>query len=225
MLMRPTPFDLVFEPLADGRFPAIQAALAADRRDPRDRDGFLMAKEASELVRELRPDDGVGEGMDQLVALVHHAFLLWLAGVPVLPVTREQLGHLLDGPGPGEPAGETPAAWYAQLPERRIWAQVLEGAAHEPLDGCFAHQEADGALRVLGVFGMHPERAGFTVVEARGERPGLQRRPDGSAPFTPLLPGAEAAGLHSLAGTDELLELAWRIRNLGRALAAAAAEH
>lgn len=223
--MRPIPFDLVFEPFADARFPAIRDALAAAGRDPRDRDGFLMVREAAQLVRELRPDDGVGEGMDQLVALAHHAFLLWHAGVPVLPVTREQLAHLLDGPGPGEPAGETPAAWYAQLPERRIWAQVLEGAAHEPLDGCFAHVEADGGLRVLGVFGVHEERAGFTVVETRGPRPGLVRRADGSAPFAPLLPGAEAAGLHSLAGADELLELAWRIRNLGRALAAAAAEH
>ena len=223
--MRPIPFDLVFEPFADARFPAIRDALAAAGRDPRDRDGFLMVRETAQLVRELRPDDGVGEGMDQLVALAHHAFLLWQAGVPVLPVTREQLVHLLDGPGPGEPAGETPAAWYAQLPERRIWAQVLEEAAHEPLDGCFVHELPDAGLRVLGIFGLHGERAGFSVVEAIGLRPRDLARPDGSPLFDSVLPGGHAAGLHSLGGTDELLELGWRLRGLGRALAAAAAEH
>ena len=223
--MRPTPFELVFDSLADARFPGIRDALVAAGHDPRDRDRFLMVNEVATLVRELRPEEGVGEGMDQLVAFVHHAFLLWLAGVPVLPVTREQLDLLLDGANPAEPAGDTPPAWYAQLPERRVWAQVLEDAAHEPLDGCFAHDMPDGALRVLGVFGVHAERSGFSVVEAAGPRPFDLARPDGAPLFGSVLPGGGAAGLHSLAGTDELLELGWRLRGLGRALAAAAAEH
>jgi hypothetical protein len=223
--MRPTPFELVFEPLADARFPAIRDALQRAARDPRDRDAFLMVQEATALIRELRPEEGVGEGMDQLVAFVHHAFLLWQAGVPVLPITREQLGHLLDGAGTEEQGAETPPAWYAQLPARRIWAQVLEEAPHEPLDGCFAHELGDGALRVLGIFGLHEERAGFSVVETTGARPRDLARPDGSPLFAPTLPGGDAAGLHSLAGAEELLELGWRLRGLGRALAAAAAEH
>ena len=224
--MRPTPFELVFETIADARFPAIRDVLTAAGHDLRDRDRFLMVNEVATLVRELRPEEGVGEGMDQLVAFVHHAFLLWNAGVPVLPITREQLELLLDGADPNaEPSAETPSAWYAQLPERRIWAQVLEESAHEPLDGCFVHQLADGALRVLGVFGLHAERAGFSVVEATGPRPAGLARTDGAPLFDSVLPGGQAAGLHSLAGTDELLELGWRLRGLGRALAAAAAEH
>lgn len=223
--MRPTPFELVFETLADARFPAIRDALAAAGHDPRDRDRFLMLNEVAALVHELRPEEGVGEGMDQLVAFVHHAFLLWNAGVPVLPLTREQLELLLDGADTADTGAETPAAWYAQLPERRIWAQVLEESAHEPLDGCFVYQTADGGLCVLGVFGLHAERAGFSVVEAWGPRPRGLARPDGAPLFDSVLPGGQAAGLHSLAGTDELLELGWRLRGLGRALAAAAAEH
>jgi hypothetical protein len=223
--MRPTPFELVFEAIADTRFPPIRDALVAAGHDPRDRDRFLLLKDVATLVRELRPDEGVGEGMDQLVAFVHHAFLLWLAGAPVLPLTREQLDLLLDGADPADAAGETPPAWYAQLPERRVWAQVLDDAAHEPLDGCFMHELPDGALRVLGVFGLHAERAGFSVVETSGPRPASLARPDGARLFDSVLPGGEAAGLHSLAGTDELLELGWRLRGLGRALAAAAAEH
>ena len=74
---RPTPFDLVFDPLADDRFPAIRDALASNGRDPRDRDAFLMERASVSLIRELRPEDGVGDGMDQLVALVHHAYLFW----------------------------------------------------------------------------------------------------------------------------------------------------
>jgi hypothetical protein len=223
--MRPTPFELIFEPLADARFPAIRDALERAARDPRDRDAFLMVQEASALIRELRPEEGIGEGMDQLVAFVHHAFLLWRAGVPVLPITREQLEHLLDGGGTEDAGAETPAAWYAQLPPRRIWAQVLEDAPHEPLDGCFAHELSDGRLRVLGVFGLHEDRFGFSVVETAGTRPARLARPDGTPLFAPTLPGADAAGLHSLGGADELLELGWRLRGLGRALAAAAAEH
>ena len=223
--MRPTPFELVFEPIADTRFPAIRDALAAAGHDPRDRDRFLMIKDVATLVRELRPEEGVGEGMDQLVAFVHHAFLLWNAGVPVLPITKEQLELLLDGADRDANGSDTPPAWYAQLPERRIWAQVLEESAHEPLDGCFVHEMPDGALRVLGVFGLHADRAGFSVVETMGPRPRDLARPDGALLFDSVLPGGQAAGLHSLAGTDELLELGWRLRGLGRALAAAAAEH
>ncbi|HEX5817752.1 MAG TPA: hypothetical protein VFY20_02670, partial [Gemmatimonadales bacterium] len=95
----------------------------------------------------------------------------------------------------------------------------------EPLDGGFVHEMADGALRVLGVFGLHADRAGFSVVETMGPRPRDLARPDGAPLFDSVLPGGHAAGLHSLAGTDELLELGWRLRGLGRALAAAATEH
>jgi hypothetical protein len=70
----------------------------------------------------------------------------------------------------------------------------------------------EGSLRVLGVFGIHPERQGFSVVEATGERPLLLRRADGSDLFAPTLPGGKAAGLFSLTGEEELLELGWRIQ-------------
>jgi hypothetical protein len=64
---------------------------------------------------------------------------------------------------------------------------------------------------VLGVFGLRPDRAGFTVVEARGPRLAGLARPDGSALFAPLLAGGAEAGLNTLAGAEELLELGWRM--------------
>ncbi len=97
------------------------------------------------------------------------------------------------------------------MPVHRIWAEVIAGQPPEPLDGCFVHVGPQGSLRVLGVFGIHPERQGFSVVEATGERPLLLGRADGSDLFAPTLPGGKAAGLFSVTGEEELLELGWRI--------------
>jgi hypothetical protein len=69
-------------------------------------------------------------------------------------------------------------------------------------------------LRVLGIFGLHRERAGFTVVEVAGHRPQALVRADGSRLFSPTLPGGAAARLFSLAGGEEMLELGWRTRGL-----------
>ncbi len=211
---RPTPFDLVFAPLADERFPPIRAALAAAGTDPRDRDAFLLVPEVVMLVREFRPDGGIGEGIDQLAALIHHAYLLWDSGAGVVALGAEELGRLLAGTGPARAAeAGPPFARYVQVPERRVWARPVEGEPFEPLDGCFLDPAPDGRLRVLAVFGLRPERAGFTVVEAQGARPGSLVRPDGGALFDPVLEGGAAAGLHTLAGAEELLELGWRMRD------------
>ena len=78
------------------------------------------------------------------------------------------------------------------------------------LDGWFATRAAD-ALTVLAIFGLHPGRAGFTVAEVAGARPVELARPDGSPLFAPALAGGEAAGLASVVGAEELLELAWRV--------------
>ena len=212
--MRPNPFDLVFRRFADEAFPAIRLALQEAGHDPRDRDRFLMVREVVTLLRELRPDEGLGEGIDQLAALLHHAYLFWDAGEPALELSAEQLPPLLVNRTPGEL--EMAAACYVAMPERRIWAQVVPGHPPEPLDGCFVHQAPDGiSLRVLGVFGIHPEREGFSVVEAVGSRPLALVRADGSELFTPTLTGGKTAGLFSLTGEEELLELGWRTRELG----------
>ena len=211
-MSRPTPFDLVFDPLADDRFPAIRDALAKSGRDPLDRDAFLMEQASVSLVRALRPEDGLGDGMDLLVALVHHAYLFWAGGARVRTIDREGLELLLTTDLPPELSDEA-LAWYLQLPERRVWARALEDSAHEPLDGIFVHHAPGGALRVLGVLGVHPDRDGFTVVEAIGERSASGGR-EGAAQFSSVLPGGEAAGLHSIAGAGELIELGWRSQAL-----------
>ena len=220
---RPTPFDLVFDPIAEDRFPAIRDALAATGHDPRDRDAFLMQKPSVSLVRELRPGDGLGEGMDQLVALVHHAYLFWAGGRRVRSIDRAGLDLMLATDLPPD-LHDDALAWFLQLPERRMWAQALEDSAHEPLDGIFVHHSTSGVLRVLGVLGVHAERDGFTVVEAVGQHAPGNRR-EGSAPFSSVLPGGEAAGLYSVAGTNELIELGWRSQALEHQPGTAASAH
>jgi hypothetical protein len=86
------------------------------------------------------------------------------------------------------------------------------------MDGCFVDLAPptgtiDGALRVLGIFGMHPARAGFSVVEAAGV-PGPLAREDGSRLFAATLAGGESAGLFELIGAEELVELGRRARGL-----------
>jgi hypothetical protein len=214
---RPTPFDLVFTGFAQDRFPRIRAALDAGGRDAADRDAFLIEREAVLLLHELRPEEGLGEGIDQLAALLHHAYLFWEAGLPTVSVAEHGLAVLLNGgaPSAAEPA-DAPRSMYVEIPERRMWAVVMEGEPPEPLEGCFIHTASANELRVLGVFGLRPERMGFSVVETAGPRPASLARLDGSELFAPAMAGGAAAGLYSLVGSEELLELGWR----GRALAA-----
>jgi hypothetical protein len=220
-MIRPTPFDLVFTNTAETVFPAIRSALERAGQDPADRDAFLLVPEVVSLLRDLRPEEGLGEGMDQLVALVHHAYLLWSAGALTLPLSAERIAAMLDAPPPPSPAlQEAPRAYYAQLLDRQVWARVIDDQTAEPMDGCFVHAAGE-QLRVLGIFGLRPDRDGFSAVETMGPRPLGLERPDGAALFSPVLTGGQAAGLYSLVGAEELLELGWRTRVLATELSAA----
>lgn len=204
----PTPLDLVFSRFTGTVFPAIQTSIERDGIEPTDRDAFLLLPDAVTLLHDLRPDEGLGEGMDYLVALVHHAYLAWEAGSLTLSLPSDRLEALLHADDPAtSDLAEAPRAYYVEFPGRQVWASVVDDEAVEPLDGCFVHSTPGGSLRVLGIFGFRPERAGFSEVEAIGPRPGALRRPDG----TPLFSSTLGAGhLHSLVGGEELLELGWR---------------
>src|SRR3954452_10518535 len=96
---RLTPFDLAFPDAAESIFPAIRQALESTRQNPRDRDAFLMVREVITLVRDLRPDEGIGEGIDQLTALIHHAYLFWATGQRIIEIAVNQLSALLASDG------------------------------------------------------------------------------------------------------------------------------
>jgi hypothetical protein len=205
---RPTPLDLIFPRIATTEFPAIRKAVEEAGIDPTNRDAFLLLPDVVTLMRELRPEDGIGEGMDFLIALGHHAYLTWDAGPLTVPLGTAQGEALLSTSSPvAPPLHEAPKAYYAQFLEHRVWATVVDEQVAEPLDGCFVHSTGSGALRVLGIFGLRPERLGFSAVEASGLRPEALERSDGSALFASAL---GAARLHSITSAEELLELGWR---------------
>lgn len=218
MRAHPTPFDLVFGDLAESEFPQIRSGLEAAGVDVRDRDAFLLRGEAGALVQQLRPEEGVGEGIAELAALAHHAFLFWRAGAMTLPLGRPALTELLSPNAERIPPGDplVPDSFYLQMPPRQVWAELEPGAPHEPLDGCFIADAGSETIRVLGVFGMHDDRMGFTVAETAGPLSATLARADGSALFSPVMPGGAAATLYSIAGAEELLDIGWRARAAAR---------
>lgn len=209
---RPHPFDLLFSHTASVFHP-IRDAIEQPGQEPRDRDRFLMVREVVQLLRELRPDEGLGEGIVQLAALVHHCYLYWDAGCNTHECEADQLTALLSARQPDEPPDLPP--YYIRFPERRMWGQPIPAGPHEPLDGCFVYSwPGRNFLRVLGIFGIHRDRAGFSVVEVAGDRRDSLHREDGSDLFSATLPGGVAAGLFGISGEEELLELGWRTRTL-----------
>jgi len=206
-MSRTTPFDLVFGGLADERFPEIRESLAHTGADPFDRDRFMLDKAAAGLLREQVPDEGADAGVAEHLALLHHAYLFWAAGRPTTHLTRAEATALL---GHAAPSGTPSTPRYIQFPERLVWAETEAGAPHEPLDGMFVAPMPGGALAVLAIFGFHPSRMGFSVVTAEGRAVPELTRADGAALFAPVLPGGSAAGLFSITGPEELIELAAR---------------
>lgn len=208
---RVTPFDLVFGTIAAERFPALRVGLSAAGRDPRDRDAFLMVRPVVELLRDLEPEEGLGGAIAAMAAFLHHSYLYWMDGERRVAISEEQVRRALQAGAPAtEPALTGPASSYVQLPPLRVWGNPVEGAAAEPLDGWFLSLEG-GTRSLLAIFGLHPGRAGFTAVEVAGPRPEGLERADGRALFSAAIPGAAAAGLASIVGAEELLELAWRL--------------
>lgn len=218
--MRPTPYDQAFGAESEERFTRIRDSFSRTGADPHDLDAFVLDREVIGFLRDLVPEEGVGEAVREHLALLHHAWLYWAAGGWLIRLTRDGAHRLLAPPKPlaepgrvpgtPPPFTDIPRAFYLQLPERLLWADLGLGEPHQPLDGAFVRPWPGGGLFVLGVAGMHPGREGFTVVEADGHPVEQQARPDGRAPFAPVLPGGEAAGLFSVVGEDELLELGAR---------------
>ena len=206
-MSRISPFDLVFGELAEERFPGLRASLAGSGTVATDRDAFLLDRAVTEFLRELVPEDAPPESLHEFIAVLQHCYLFWNAG----KVVRE--AGMAGTAAAGRVAAASPVLpalpAYIQFPSHLYWAQLEPDAPHEPLDGFFVHPHGPG-IRALGIFGLHPERPGFTVAEVSGPAPAeLPRRADGSAPFAPLMEGGRAAGLRSVAGARELLALAW----------------
>lgn len=225
---RPTPFDIAFGEAAGERFERMRQSLAATGRDPHDLDAFMLDREVVTYLRELVPEEGVGDAIEQHVALLHHAYLFWAEGAWIVRPTRDRTRRLLTEPGPeATPSAEgLLRAVYLQLPERLVWAALAPDEPHQPLDGLFLRPWPAGGYFLLAIYGLHRGSEGFGVVEVDGYREPVLARDDGTPLFAPVLPGGAEAGLFSIVGGEELLELAARsVPLLAEAVSCAGAAH
>jgi hypothetical protein len=226
--VRPTPFGLAFGEIAQ-RFPAIAEALQQDGAAVVDRDRFVLLEPVGRLLRDIVPEDADADALETHVLLLHTAFLHWSNEGTVYQIGEQALQRAIVAtrittalPHP---------ALYLQLPELRVWGSPSAVAPPEPLDGMFV-SAADapgrgagaGALAVLAIFGMRPDRPGFSAVGIEGradsDDPTISEvevaaaRDDGSPAFGPMLAGGSAAGLYSVANAGELLLLTCRLLTL-----------
>lgn len=210
--MRPTPFDLVFAGIAGERFPAIP--------DTADRDAFVLLEPVGRLLREIAPEASGADAIEAHALLLHHAHRHWAGGGWVYQIGEQTLARAISSDHiTSQPAHPS---LYLQLPELRVWGTPTPEETAEPLDGIFVTETATpGGIAVLGIYGMRPDRPGFSAMglegradpddPGRGEIEVFAARADGSASFGPRLAGGTAAGLFSLANPGELLLLACRI--------------
>lgn len=211
MSARVHPFELLFGAFRADRFPAIAAALG----DNRDVNAFVLAEPALELLRDLRPEDGLGDGVDDFVGLVHAAYLFWRDAEQVVELDEVATRSLSRPRHPIATSFDELATKYVQVAPHIIWGQLEPAASFEPLDGWFAMRQADGTLRMVACFGVHADRPGVSVVAVQGRAPAIERRDDASPLFAPTMPGGDAAHLHAVGGPAELLLLGWRAAGEG----------
>ncbi|HEV8383079.1 MAG TPA: hypothetical protein VGQ29_15940 [Gemmatimonadales bacterium] len=220
--MRATPFALAFGEIAS-RFPAIAEALRQDGAAATDRDRFVLLEPVGRLLREIVPPEAGPDALEAHALLLHHAYQFWAAEQRVYPISELALRRAV-----AERSITTAlphAALYLQLPELRVWGAPNDASPPEPLDGMFVSATpAPGAIAVLAIFGMRPDRPGFSAVGLEGradpDDPTASEieiaavRDDGSAAFGPTLAGGTAAGLYSVASAGELLLLTSRLLTL-----------
>lgn len=210
--MRPTPFAHVFGGGIAERFPTIAEAIRQEAVEATDRDRFVLLEPVGRLLRDIVPDDAGADALEAHVLLLHHAYLYWAAQQPVYEISEQALRGAIAGK---QISTELPRdALYLQLPDLRVWGSPNEDAPPEPLDGMFVTSAtAPGAVSVLAIFGMRPDRPGFSAVgcEGRADPNDPTEREDGSAPFAPKLAGGTSAGLYSVANPGELLLLTCRL--------------
>jgi len=208
--VRVHPFDLVFAAFRADRLPAIRAELGGLS----DLDSFMLNPAALDLMHELRPDDGLGDAVDDFVALVHAAYLYWRDGERTSQLDEKRTRALCMPLAAAEPAmgGPSPeAARYIQVAPQLIWGRLAEDGPFEPLDGWFDLPSGTG-LRMVACFGVHPERPGMSVAAVAGSLPAAISREDGTPLFAPTMSGGDLAGLHAISGPEELLLLGFRAR-------------
>ena len=203
---RVLPWTDLVPAIGEEHFEEIRTSLAAAKTDDLDRDAFLLNGAVAAVLRDLMPEDAPTEAINAYGALLHMLWVNWARDWPLVPVSADQVARVVASPLPHVPT--SPLVCYVQLPPRLAWAGSEE-ESHEPLDGMFLIARPDRAY-ALAILGLRAEREGFTTMEGaiRLPAPAPLPRDDGSAPFSPVMPGGREAGLLSVDDEHELVALA-----------------
>ena len=210
---RPTPYELTVGKDIETRFPAAQAEAQAGMKDATDPAQFASLPTVQRILTDIESPELLSEHPEaaaEYLALLYAAFRFWNAGKVVYGMARDDWSDsdLVRGSQfPDVPSG----ACYVQFSERWFWAQIGEGAPHEPLDGMFIAQSADRQqLVVVAVLGLRVGREGFSQISltvATADLYEADLRTD-TAPFSPLMDGGAEAGFRSVSSAADLLLLA-----------------
>ena len=213
-MSRVDPFSQVFATIADARFPAIVEEADAERRDTADRPQFAAMREVQHLLEELESPEVLERhpeaGGEYLTAL-YVAFRFWNAGSRIVEVSRPRLTAAITSTAPSNPPSVPHGACYLRLPERWFWAQIDPAEPHEPLDGLFIVEGAQGReIALLAVLGLRQERPGFSQISLTAAPEDFMAATVSARtpPFAPTLDGGDAADLRSVTTSAELLHLA-----------------
>lgn len=212
---RVTPYEMVFREgrrvadLVDG------VEEESERRgiDATELSGFLTLGAVEAFVREVAGDDAEADpgALHRFGPLAFHGVHFATAGTRLYLMTTHVARYLVEGTPEGEP--RLPAeAGYVQLPQHLFWTRAA-GEAPESVDGVFWSAAREGALHLLMVTGIRPDRPGVGVVPLPpgplADAPAwvdVDAREDGDD-FATDLPGAELDVLYEIRTSGELFKL------------------
>jgi hypothetical protein len=198
--------------LAELEFPAIAEEAERSALDAALRDQFARLTRVGALLQQLVPEDLDPASFDNYLDIVFHCFHFWSAGTPTYVVEADVLRSLIETPpdlGSWRLRAEHPS-FYIELPRNLFWAAIADETPPEPVEGLFARPAAGQAADFLAVMGVRPDRPGFSVAGLSIPLE-FERGPEDESAFRSDIPGADLAGLYSLARPSELVLLTLRL--------------
>lgn len=207
------PFER-FTEIADIWFPAIRAEAKEQHRDPRDRVQFTAMPSVQHALQDIEDPAFLEEqpaAAEDYLAVLSALFTFWNGGQHTISITKDQFEEILSDPPRWSRVPTEDSDVYLQLPERWFWAQIEEGAPHEPIDGMFvATNTTTRELSLLAVLGLRQDRDNFSqihVLAAFDDLGGLAEALT-SSPFESVVEGGKAAGVKSVSTAGEAVVLA-----------------
>lgn len=212
-MIRPTPYEAIFEDTVEIRFPSVQGEARLTRKDATDLAQFASLPTVQHILADIESPSVLEDNpaaAEEYLTLLYVAFRFWEAGKVVRHVKREDWSDVVPV-GKLERTAVPSGACYLQFSERWFWAQITATAPHEPLDGIFLAQSGDGSqLVVVAVLGLRAEREGFSQVSLAVGTDEVEQVLSAAPPtsFPPLMEGGREAGFRSVESAADLLLLA-----------------